>query len=202
MEGGLILRSEDSSTEAARYSIEVTPTMTIHYTSAHIFNSLQKLWSPQTFEKGMDGNPEAETFYTTQYNKEFLKNVDNEYCAKHQHGPVKKPENVQQHNFVPHAMASWAGQLTLDPHNLSSNDEEYLMPNNVAETTLGWCDCVKSLLSATRLCLRSPPEAPKNWGHTNAILNEYLSNPLEISSKFRLPDLTDRWCWQEEINSK
>jgi hypothetical protein len=74
---------------------------------------------------------------------------------------------------------------------LSSDDEEYLMPNNVAETTPGRSDCAAHLLTAARLYLNSPPEAPKNWGQINPNLNDYHSNPMEISSTFWIPDITD-----------
>jgi len=50
--------------------------------------------------------------------------------------------------------------------------------------------------------LNSPPEAPKNWGQINPNLNDYHSDPMEISSKFWIPDITDWWCQQEETHSK
>jgi len=50
--------------------------------------------------------------------------------------------------------------------------------------------------------LNSPPEAPKNWGQINPNLNDYHSDPMEISSTFWIPDITDWWRQQEETHSK
>jgi len=83
----------------------------------------------------MDINPEDETSYTTQYQEVFLKYVENEYCAKHRRMPVTKLETVLSNNLVPSVTASWSYQSSFDPYDLSSDDEEYLTPNNVAETT-------------------------------------------------------------------
>jgi hypothetical protein len=57
-------------------------------------------------------------------------------------------------------------------------------------------------LTATRLYFNSPPEAPKNWGQINPNLNDYHSDPMEISSTFWIPDITDWWRQQEETHSK
>ena len=50
-------------------------------------------------------------------------------------------------------MASRSGISSYDPYNLCSDDVEYLMPNNVAETTPGRSDCVARLLTVVRLYL-------------------------------------------------
>jgi len=76
------------------------------------------------------------------------------------------------------------------------------MPNNVAETTPGRSDHAARLLTAARLYLNSPPEAPKNWGQINPNLNDYHSDPMEISTTFWIPDITDWWQQQEEMYSK
>jgi len=99
-------------------------------------------------------------------------------------------------------MSSRSGQSSYDPYDLSSDDEEYLMPNNVAEMTPGQSDRAARLLTATRLYLNSPPELPQTWGQINRNLNDYHSDPMEISSTFWLPDITDRWRQQEEMHSK
>jgi len=76
------------------------------------------------------------------------------------------------------------------------------MPTNVADTTPGRSDRATCLLTAARLYLNSPPELPQNWGQINPNLNDYHTNPMEISSKYWLPDITD-WCrQQEETHSK
>jgi len=90
----------------------------------------------------------------------------------------------------------------LDPYDFSSDDEEYLTPNNLAEMTPGHSDRATRLLTATRLYLNSPPEAPKNWGQINTNLNDYHSNPTENSSTFWAPDITDWWRQQKETHSK
>jgi len=72
----------------------------------------------------------------------------------------------------------------------------------VAETTPGRSDCAAHLLTAAMLYLNSPPEAPKNWGQINQNLNVYQSDPMEISSTFWLPDITNWWRQQEETHSK
>jgi len=88
----------------------------------------------------MDINPEDETSYTTQYQESFPMYVKNEYCAKHRRVLVNKLETVPSSNLVPSATASGSYQSSFDPYDLSSDDEEYLMPNNVAETTPGGSD--------------------------------------------------------------
>jgi len=83
----------------------------------------------------MDIDPADETSYTTQYQEAFLKYVENEYCAKDRRGPVNELETVPTSNLVPSATASGPYQSSFDPYDLSSDDEEYLTPNNVAERT-------------------------------------------------------------------
>jgi hypothetical protein len=52
-------------------------------------------------------------------------------------------------------------------------------------------------LTATRLNFNSFPEAPTNWGQINPNLNDYHSDPMEISSTFWMPDIPD-WSQQPE----
>jgi len=147
-------------------------------------------------------NPEDETSYTTQYQETFLKYVENEYCAKHRRAPVNKHETVLSSNLVPFTTASGSYQSSFDPYDLSGDDEEYLTPNNVPETTPERSDRGVPLLTAARLYLNSPPEAPKNWGQINPNLNDYHSEPMEISSTFWIPNITDWWRQREEMHSK
>jgi hypothetical protein len=116
--------------------------------------------------------------------------------------PVNKLETVPSCNLVPSVTASGSYQLSCDPHDLSSDDEEYLTPNNVAETTPGRSDHAARLFTAATLYLHSPPEAPKNWGQIDPNLNDYHSDPMEISSTFWIPDKTDWWRQPEETISK
>jgi hypothetical protein len=111
----------------------------------------------------MDINSEDETSYTTQFQEAFLKYVANEYCATHRRVLVNKFETVQNRNFVPSTTASGSYQSSFDPYDSSSNDEEWLTPDNVAETTPVRSDLAACLSTGARLYLNSPPEAPKNW---------------------------------------
>jgi len=186
----------------SKYYAEVTPTTGMLLISAHIVNLFRKLRSFREWDKGIDINPEDQTSYTTQYKEAFLKDAENEYCAKHRGVPVNKLETVPTNNLLPSATASGSYQSSIDPYDMSSNDEEYLTPNNVAETTPGRSDRAARLLTADRLYLNSPPEAWTNWGRINPNLDDYHSDPLEIRSTFSIPDITDWWRPQEEMLSK
>jgi len=186
----------------SKYYGEVTPTTGMLLISTKILDPFRKLRSFRKWDKGMDINPEDESSYTTQYQEAFLKYVENEYWAKHRCAPVIKLETVPSSNLVPSATASGSYQSSFDPYDLSNDDEEYWTPNNVPETTPGRSDRAVCLLTATRFYLNLPPEAPKNWGQINPNLNDYHSNPMEISSTFWIPDITDWWRQQEEMHSK
>jgi hypothetical protein len=108
--------------------------------SAHILDPFSKLRSFTKWDKAMDINPVDEISYTTQYQEALLKYMEDEYCAKHRHVPVNKLETVPSSNLVPSATASGSYQSIFDPYDLSSDDEKYLKPNNVAETTPGQSD--------------------------------------------------------------
>ena len=90
----------------SKYYTEVTPTTGMLLISAHILDPFRNLRSFRKWDKGMDINPEDETFYTTQFQEAFLKYVENEYCAKHRRLPVNKSENVPNNNLSFSAMAS------------------------------------------------------------------------------------------------
>jgi len=177
----------------SKYYAEVTPTTGMLLISAHIIDPFRKLRSFRNWGKGIDINPEDETSYTTQYQEAFLKYAENEYCAKHRRELVNKLETVPTSNLFHSATASGSYQSSFDPDDLCSDDEESLTPNNVAETTPRRSDRAARLLTAARLYLNSPPEAPKNWGQINPNLIEYHSDPMEISSTFWIPDITDWW---------
>jgi len=186
----------------SKYYTKVTRTTGMRLISAHILDPFCKLQTCREWDKGMDINPEDETSYTTQYQEAFLKYVENEYCAKHRRMAVYKHHSLPSSNHISAATASQSCQSSFDPYDLSSNDEEYLRPNNVAETTPGRSDRTARLLTAARLYLNSPPEAPKNWGQINLNLNDYRSDRMEFSSTFWIPDITDWWCHEEETQSK
>ena len=149
--------------------------------SVHIFDPLQKLQSFMKWDKQIDVNPEDKTYYTTQYQEAFLKYEENEYCAKHRYLLVTKPENILINTLISSAIPCRSGQSWYNPGDLSSDDVEYVMPNNVAETTPSRSNCAVRLLTGVRLYLNSPPELPQNWGQINPNLNYYLSYPMEIS---------------------
>jgi hypothetical protein len=116
---------------------KVTPTTGMRLISAHILDPFRKLRSFRKWDKGMDINPEDKTSYTTQYQEAILKYVENEYCAKHRCVTVDKLKTVPSSNLVPSGTASGPYQSSFGPCDLSSDDEKYLTPNNVTETTPG-----------------------------------------------------------------
>jgi len=119
----------------SKYYTKVTPTTGILLISAHMLDPFWKLRSFRNWDKGMDINPEDKISCTTQYPEAFLKYVENQYCAKHRRFPVTEPESIPHNNPFSPTMASSSGQTSDDPYDLSSDDEEYLMPKNAAETT-------------------------------------------------------------------
>jgi len=98
-------------------------------------------------------------------------------------------------------MGSGSGHSSYDPYDWSSDDDKYFMPEYVAETTCGRSDRAAHLLTAARLCPNSPAELRQNWGQINPNLNDYDSDPMEISSTCWLPDITIWWRQQEETHS-
>ena len=54
--------------------------------------------------------------------------------------PVNKVESIPSSNLVHNIPASGSCQSSFDRYDLSSDDEEYLTPINVAETTPGQRD--------------------------------------------------------------
>jgi hypothetical protein len=168
----------------SKYYTEVTPTTGMLLIAAHILDPFRKLRSFRKWDKGMDINPEDETSYTNKYHEAFLNYVENEYCAKHRRLPVTKLENTPNNNFSSSPMASRSGQSCYDPYDLSSKYNEYLIPNNIAETTPRRSDRAARLLTAARLNLNSHPELPQNWGQIYLNLNDYDTDPMEISSTF------------------
>jgi len=131
-----------------------------------------------------------------------MKYVQNEYCAKHPRVPINKLQSLPGSNPISSATASGSCESSFDPYDLSSDDEEYLTPNNVAETTPGRSNRAARLLTAARPYWNPPPEAPKNSGQINPNLNDYHCDPMEFSSTFWRPDIPNWWRQQEETHSK
>jgi len=134
-----------------KYYAEVSPTSGMLLIAAHILNPFRKLQLFRKLDMGMDIDPEDKTSYTTQYNEAFMKYVENEYCAIHGHVPINKHESLPSGNYIPSAKSSGSYQSSFDPYDLSSDDEEYLTPTNVAETTPGRSDRAAHLLTAARI---------------------------------------------------
>jgi hypothetical protein len=104
-------------------------------------------------------NSKAMTLYTTIYHEAFLNYVENEYCAKHRHLPVIKPQRVLSSNLFPSAMAARSSQFSFSPLNLSSNDKEQVMLTAVADTVPKGSDRAASIVTAARLCLNTAVES-------------------------------------------
>jgi len=127
--------------------------------------------------------------------------VENEDCPKHWHVPVNKLENLPSSNLIPFAIVWSSCQSSFDIYDVSSNNEEYLITNKVPEITPGRSNRLGHRLTTAWLYLNLPPDAPKTLGQINPNLNNHHPNPMEISTTFWLPDITDRWCQQEETES-
>jgi len=115
---------------------------------------------------------------------------------------VIKPKNVPGSNLFPSAMSSRFAQSSFDPYHLSSDNGEYITPKSAAAMTPRWSNRAAQLVTAARLYLNSPPDAPRNWGQVNPNLNDYHSEPMEIRSTFWLSDITDWWRRGWETHSK
>jgi len=185
-----------------KYYTEVTPTTVMLLITAHILDPFRKLRSFRKLYMGMDINPENETSYTTEYQEPFPNHVENEYCTKHRLLPVIKSDNTLNNTLSSFQRASRSVQSSYAPYDLSSDEDKYLMATKVVEMTPGRSNRAARLLTAARLYLNSPPEIQQNWGQINPNLNHYHSDPMEISSTFWLPDITDWWRQQEETHSK
>jgi hypothetical protein len=123
-------------------------------------------------------------------------------AAKHQCVPVSKLETVPSSNWVPSATDTGFYQSCFKQYYSSSDDEEFLTPNNFAEMTPGWSNRAARLLTTARLYFNLPPEAPKTCGQVNSNLNDYHSDPMEIGRTCWMPDITDWGHQQQEVHSK
>jgi len=148
--------------KVSKYYAEVTPMTDMLLISAIILDPFRTLRSFRKWHKGMDINREDESSYTTQYQEACMKYVENEYCAKHRRLSFTTHEKPQSNDIIQSATPSKSGQLSFDPYDLSSSDEEYLMHKNLAESTRGPSDRAARLLTAPRLYFNSPRESPKN----------------------------------------
>jgi len=180
---------------------EVTPTTGILPISAHILDPFRKLRSFRKWDKHFDIDPEAKTMYTTQYQDAFPRFIKNESCTKHRDLLVIKPERIPSNNHFFSVIASWSGQSSHDPYDLSSDDDKCLMRKSAADMTPRRSDRAAHWLTATTLHLISPPDVPQNRGQLNLNLNHSRTARMETSSTLWIPDITDWWCQQDEIHS-
>ena len=116
--------------------------------------------------------------------------------------PVNKHASLPRSKLIPSKSVLGSCQSSFDPYDLSSDNEEYLTPDDVAETAPGQSDRAARWATAARYNLYLLHVPPKNWGQVNLNLNEYHSDPMEISCTFWLPNITDWWRQQEETHSK
>jgi len=147
-------------------------------------------------------NPEDKTCYTTLFQEAFLKYVEIKYCNKHRHVPIMKPKSIPNNNLFPSANASGSSQSSFIPYDLSNDDKEFLTPNKLAETIPRRSDRPVRLLTTTRLHSISPPAGPMNGRQINPNLNDNHSNQMQISSTFRIPDITNWWRQQVWMHSQ
>ena len=193
---------KDARQKLHNYYAEVPPTTGVLLISVHILDLFQKLHSFMKWDNTIDINPEDETSNTTQYQEDFLKYVGIEYFANHRRMSVINPKTVLHSNIFPSAKASEFGQSSFDSYDLSSDDEEYVMPKGVDEMTPGRSHRAARLLTAASLYVNSPPESPKNCGRVNPNRHDYHCDPVGISSTFCFPHIADWWRQQDEAHSK
>jgi len=115
---------------------------------------------------------------------------------------IIKSENFLHSVLSVDAKSSGFDKLSFVPYDLSSDDQQNLTLNGLAETTLGKSDHAAGYLTASNLNSYSPPESPKNWGQVNSNVICQHSDRMVIASSLWLPDITDWWHLQEETYSK
>jgi len=111
-------------------------------------------------------NTEDETFWTTHYQQVWQKYVENEYCAKYIRFSFIQCERILNNNLISSILHFHSHQTSLDPSDLSSDDEECStskrclkrFPDEAVAQPVYW------------LCLNWHPESPMNWGPVNPIL--------------------------------
>jgi len=138
--------------------------------------------------------------YSTLSKDVFQRCEENEYFAKYRCLPIINTESIPCNNHFHSILASSSDQSCYDLYNLSSDNEEYLKPRNVAETTPRWSDHAESLLTAARLYLNSLPELPQSWVEMIPNFTDYHYDSMQTKSIFRIPDFTDWWHQQKEMH--
>jgi len=126
----------------------------------------------------------------------------NEQCGKHRCFHISKPRCVLSNDLSPSTTASESVQLSVDPYELTINDEDYLMPNDMADMTPRRNHSAAQVLPTARLFMNSPPALPKGLGQVNLGLIDYCSDPVVISNTWWILDITDRWYQPEKTHWK
>jgi hypothetical protein len=85
---------------------------------------------------------------------------------------------------------------------LSSSDKVYLRAKSIAETTSRQSNYVSCSLTPAGLNISAPPELLHNLGQINPNINNYHTNCVGIISIYCVPDITARWCQQNQAHSK
>jgi len=150
------------------------------------------------WDKGRYMNPAHGTSYTIQYPEAIVMYVQNDYCAMQQRVAGNILDSIPSSNLLPSTTASRLRKCSCGSYDLSSDDEKYLTPENVAEMAPGQSDRAAILLSAARVHLNSLSEAANKGGQINPNLNDYHTDPMEICSTFWIPDITDWWRQHKE----
>jgi len=139
---------------------EVTSTTGMLLIVAHILQLFWKLVLFKKWHQGMDINPGNNTYSIAQFKEAYLYYVENEYFAEHRRVLVINLKNFPNNNLVSFAILHESGQCSCDIYNLSCDNEEYQIPNNVGAKTPRQNDRAVRALQGTRIYLTSPPELP------------------------------------------
>ena len=99
----------------SKYYAGVTPSTAVLLIAEHILDSFRKLRSFRNCDTGRDINPEDEWSYTAQYEKGFLRSMENDDCAKHQSVPVNKQKSFPRSNLIPSNKVLASCQSFFDP---------------------------------------------------------------------------------------
>lgn len=109
----------------------------VHFISVYIFNRVWNLQSFSIWDSGIYINPEHKTSYSTLYDNVFETYEVNEFFADCGYLLIINTERIRSYNHFHFIQVSRSDQSCYDVHDWPSDNEEYLIPENVAETTPG-----------------------------------------------------------------
>jgi len=87
----------------------VATAMGMHLGLQHMLDPVRTLRSFGMWDKWMDIQPQNKTSSITRFQEPFLKDVENEYCAKHRRVPVNTYKSVPISYLGPSSTASRSG---------------------------------------------------------------------------------------------